>query len=144
MASSEKAGEYRSSYSRCTLDPEFIPTFHKIFITTSADARQHFSHISEVRQIKMMEYALYLIMLSIDYDANAMTYQEQLGKTHDRLPIKPELYDHWLNSLITTVEHYDGKVHPTIGAVWREVLGPCIEMMKQQCTDDTVKLKAIS
>lgn len=144
MASSEKVSEYRSSYSRCTLDPEFIPTFHKIFITTSAYARHHFSHISEVRQIKMMEYALYLLMLSIDNNANGMTSLEQLGKTRDRLPIKPELYDHWLNSLVTTVENYDGKVNPNIGAVWREVLGPCIEMMQQQYQDDAVKLKAIS
>ena len=143
MVPAEKQSQFRSSYSRCTLDPEFIATFHKIFITTSAEALHHFSHIPEDKQKKMMEYALYLLMLSIDSNPDAKACLEQLGKSHHKLTIKPELYDHWLNCLITAVENYDGREHPEIGSLWREVLSPGLELMKQQQAD-TAKLKAIS
>ena len=139
----DKVRQFRASYSRCTLDPDFIPTFHKIFITTSADAQHHFADIPEDRQIKMLEYALYLLMLSIDRNSDAMTCLEQLGKSHERLTIKPDLYDHWLDSLVTTVRNYDGKTYPHISDVWREVLGPGLELMKQQSREN-IKLKAIS
>jgi len=143
MTPEEKLRAFRSSYSRCTLDPDFITTFHKIFITTSSNALYHFSHIPEERQVKMLEYALYLLMLSVDDNPDAMTCLEQLGKSHERLTIKPELYDHWLNSLVTAVDNYDGKSHPNIGGIWRDVLGPGLELMKKQ-TAEGVKLKAIS
>jgi len=143
MTSAEKIAVFRSSYSRCTLDPEFITTFHRIFITTSADALTHFSHIPEDRQKKMMEYALYLLMLSIEDNQDARTCLEQLGTSHETMSIKADLYDHWLNSLVTAVENYDGKANPEIANIWREVLGPGLELMKQQ-HDQGVKLKAIS
>ena len=143
MAPADKVAIFRSSYSRCTLDPEFITTFHRIFITTSADALTHFSHIPEERQKKMLEYAIYLLMLSIDDNPDANMCLEQLGTSHNTMSIKPDLYDHWLNSLVTAVENYDGKAHPEIGSIWREVLAPGLELMKGQHTPG-VKLKAIS
>jgi len=143
MTPEDKVRQSHASYSRCTLDPDFIPTFHKIFITTSADAQYHIADIPEDRQIKMLEYALYLLMLSIDNNPDAMTCLEQLGKSHVNLTIKPELYDHWLDSLATAVRHYDGKTYPDIGNIWREVLSPGLEQIKQQ-SKETVKHKAIT
>ena len=143
MVPEDKLSQFRASYSRCTLDPDFITTFHRIFITTSAEALHHFSHISEDRQRKMMEYALYLLMLAVDENPDAKTCLEQLGNSHHKLTINPGLYDHWLNCLITAVDNYDGRKYPDIGDVWREVLGPGLELMKQQHAG-SVKLKAIS
>lgn len=90
-----------------------------------------------------MEYALYLLMLSIDNNPDARSCLEQLGNSHQKLTIKPGFYDHWLNCLITAVENYDDRKFPDIGNVWREVLSPGLELMKQQHTE-TVKLKDIS
>lgn len=144
MTPAEKVGLFRSSYSRCTLDPEFITTFHRVFITTSADALYHVSHISDERQKKMLEYALYLLMLSVENKSEINTCIELLSKSHSKLNIKPELYDHWLNSLMIAVESYEGKSHPNITSIWREMLKPGLEIMKKQFSSETVKLKAIS
>lgn len=143
MASPEHIKAFRSSYSRCTLDPEFINTFYKLFMTASDQVQEHFEHISSERQMKMLEYALYLQMLAIDDNPDARKCLAGLGDTHHKLKIEPHLYDCWLNSLVTAVENYDGKTHPGIGAIWREVISPGLELMKQRHIKD-VKLKVIS
>ena len=143
MASPEKIKAFQSSYSRCTLDPEFIQTFYKLFVTLSDQVQQYFAHIPPGRQIKMLEYALYLQMLAIDDSPDARECLLGLGDSHNSLTIKPHLYDHWLNSLVRAVEYYEGKLHPGIGEIWREVLGPGLELMKKRYTKDT-KLTVIS
>jgi len=101
------------------------------------------AHIHEDRQRKMLEYALYLQMLAIDDNPDAKKCLADLGDTHGKLAIGPNLYDHWLNSLITAVDNYDGGLYPGIAGIWREVLSPGIELMKRKHTQE-VKLKAIS
>lgn len=143
MASPEKIKKFQSSYSRCTLDPEFIQTFYKLFMTSSDQVPQYFEHIPVERQIKMLEYALYLQMLAIDDSPEARKCMVDLGDSHNKLTVKPHLYDCWLNSLVMAVENYDGKLHPGIGEVWREVLSPGLDLMKQRHTKG-VNLKVVS
>ena len=87
-------------------------------------------------------YSPYYLINEIDNNPDAKTCLEQLGNSHNKLTIKDGLYDHWLNSLVTTVNNYDGRMYPNIGDIWREVLAPGLELMKQHT--GTVKLKAIS
>ena len=96
MATKEQLDLFRSSYNSCNQHPDFIDTFHNLFVSTSVEAQQQFASISPERQKKMLSYALYLLVLSVDNDPEVLKCLENLGDSHNNFNIKPVLYDHWL------------------------------------------------
>ena len=130
MATMEQLNLFRSSYNSCNQDPGFIDTFHNLFVSTSAEVQQHFANISVERQKKMLSYALYLIVLSVDNNPEIVQCLENLGDSHDKFEIKPGLYDHWLKTLITAVQMCDKTYNEKTAEVWKEVLTPGLELMK--------------
>lgn len=130
MATKEQLNLFRSSYSSCNQNPDFIDTFHNLFVTTSTEAQQHFASISVERQKKMLSYALYLLVLSIDNNPEVVKCIENLGDSHDKFDIKPVLYDHWLKSLISAVQVCDKDYNDMTADTWKEVLVPGLEIMK--------------
>ena len=81
-------------------------------------------------------------MLSISMVHIAKYYQtgepdpllKVLATRHSKadLDIKPELYEHWVNALIGTVETYDPEFNDTKREAWRRVLEPGVEYMKSR------------
>ena len=130
MASKEQMQQLRSSYSSCNQDPKFIDTFHNLFVSTSVDVQQHFADIPVDRQKKMISYALYLVMLSVDNNPDIVACLENLGDSHDKIEIKPSLYDHWLEALLAAVQRCDNSYTESTGKIWKEVLTPGLEIMK--------------
>ena len=55
-----------------------------------------------------------------------------LGESHsrDRLDIRPELYDLWLDALLLTVSGHDKQFSESIRSAWREVLNKGISVIK--------------
>lgn len=134
MATKEQLKHFRASYNNCNQHPGFIDTFHNLFISTSAEAQQHFSRISVERQKKMLSYALYLLVLAIDDNPEVVKCLENLGDSHDKIKIKPALYDHWLKTLIATVKICDKTHDEMTGDIWKEVLKPGLDIMKTKYT----------
>ena len=134
MATKEQLQQLRTSYNSCNQDPKFIDTFHNLFVSTSADVQQHFAAIPVDRQKKMLSYALYLVMLSVDKNPDIVACLENLGDSHDKFKIEPSLYDHWLETLIATVQSCDKSYTELTGKIWKEVLTPGLEIMKAKYT----------
>jgi len=130
MATKEQLNLFRSSYNSCNQDPGFIDTFHELFVSNSAEAQNHFASIPVERQKKMLSYALYLLVLSVDNNPEIIQCLENLGDSHDKFDIKPGLYDHWLKTLLMTVQKCDKTYNETTADVWKEVLAPGLEIMK--------------
>ena len=61
-----------------------------------------------------------------------MAYLDRIAERHgrDKLDIRPELYEVWLDALVTTARELDDEFDDETEAVWREMIRPGIEIMQ--------------
>lgn len=128
----ENIADFRASYNRCMQQHDFIDQFHHAFVSTSIDAQRMFAYLDIERQKKMLSYAIYLLTLCIENDPSATECLEVLGNSHNKQEINPELYDHWVESLISAVSKCDSSFNQELEHIWRDVMNNGIKIMKNR------------
>lgn len=120
-----------ASLERCSASDEFIPTFYRRFMASSADIRVRFRFTSFERQNILLLKSLQLAATAIEGDPQALADLKARSQTHDRhhLNIKPAEYDLWLEALVTTAAEFDEDWGPSTEEGWRTVLGFVIRRM---------------
>lgn len=123
--------EFLGSLDRCSSNDAFLTDFYKRFIESSDEVRHKFRHTSFDKQKRMLLKSLRLSAEATSGDPKALSDLTDRGETHNRrhLDIKPELYQLWLESLITTAQEFDGQWTESTERSWRTVLGFVIRRM---------------
>ena len=119
------------SYQRCVENYAFLHEFYLRFLGASPQIAQKFIHTDMDHQVLMLRASLDL-MLQGDNPREGLPGLAEVAKLHSRagVDIPPVLYDHWLESLLQTVEIYDKCFDKELEKAWREVLGSGIAFMK--------------
>lgn len=120
-------------FGHCASCPTFFDDFYKEFVSRSAEIREMFKHTDMTKQKQLLRAGIsFLILFSQGNNPLAANKIQELSNSHahDRLNVRPDLYPHWLESLLKTIAKHDPKYDARHEAAWRAVLGVGIEKMK--------------
>lgn len=101
---------YDKSLARCNATPGFLDRFYELFLASSPKVKEKFARTDFVKQKKALRESLRLMRLvATDGEGGPERHLKDLAFSHSkkRLDIGAELYDLWLDSLLTTVKECD-------------------------------------
>lgn len=130
----EAIDSFHDSLERCGLTADFLQDFYRKFIASSPEIAIKFSDTNFKTQARILKTSLYMAMLAADQNHEAREYLGRIAERHNHkaLDIKPEYYDLWIESMISTVREYDPKFNSDIEQIWRNFMQPAIEYMKSR------------
>ena len=116
---------FGDSLGRCTANPAFEERFYELFLASSPAVAEKFAGTDFVRQRRALRASLHTMLLAVsDQESGLEKYLADLAEHHSSrdLNIGAELYDYWLDSLLTTVGECDPEHSPEVLAAWEEVM----------------------
>ena len=111
----------------------FLDAFYKNFLASSPEVAHKFKNTSFDRLTRMLSISI--VQVAKYYQTHRPDpLLKVFAAKHGRrdLDIKPELYEHWVDALIRTVETYDPEFDDTTRESWRRVLEPGVEYMRSR------------
>lgn len=118
------------SYGRCCTKIQFFDDFYEHFLASSPQIREKFAKTDMVGQKRLLRQGILNLVLY----ARGMpdTKLRALGESHSRkgFDIKPELYDIWVHSLLSTIKKHDSDFSAGVADAWKEVLTRGINVIK--------------
>ncbi|PAU61783.1 globin [Pseudomonas indica] len=124
------ADRVMQSYGRCCASPAFFDTFYEIFLASSPQVREKFANTDMSQQKLLLRQGILNLVLY----ARGMPDSKlrALGESHsrERMDIRPELYDLWLDSLLGAIGRHDPECDAETRDAWREVLVKGINLIK--------------
>ena len=124
--------DVQHSFGRCNLSPKFLDTFYQNFMATSPEVAALFSKTDFVKQKRMLQMSLNMLIVYASGNGVVDGYMKQLAEKHSHreLNIEPRHYTAWLDSLLKAVAQYDREFTPELEQAWRKCLRKGIDMMK--------------
>src|SRR6056297_2392058 len=130
MNKTERLAKFHHSLDRATAEPEFLDRFYTSFMAISPKIQRVFEGIDMDRLKRKLKSSLHVMTLAVDDAPGADEYLHFLGKTHRRFELDPAHFDLWKGSLLKTAAECDPEFDDEIQAVWAEVIGSGIELMR--------------
>ena len=117
--------QVEDSLRRCNTDPAFLDRFYEQFLSSSPKVREKFVGTDFVRQKRMLQASLQLLLVAAQDDGKRPTpYLDEVAARHGatQMAIGAELYDLWLDSLLATVRETDPAWSPGVEHAWESVM----------------------
>jgi hemoglobin-like flavoprotein len=117
--------QFEDSLRRCNADPDFLDRFYERFLRSSPKVRAKFVGTDFVRQKRMLQASLQLLLVAAQDDGERPTpYLDEVAARHGagQMGIGAELYDLWLDSLLATVREVDPSWSPEVEQAWESVM----------------------
>jgi hemoglobin-like flavoprotein len=125
---------FRASLKRCLADNNFIHHFYDLFMASSPEVREKFKSTDFPRQARVLADSLYLMAVAAESKDDSIAGSEltrlAAKHSHTGLDIRPQLYQGWLDCLLTAARDYDPQFTPEIEASWRKALAPGIDHLR--------------
>ena len=116
---------FEKSLMRCSGCATFMDRFYAIFLASSPKIQEKFAGTDLIRQKRALRASLHLMLLVAgDGENGPEHYLKDLAEIHSsrQRNIGADLYELWLNSLLTTVKESDPRCSPEIERAWEEVM----------------------
>lgn len=123
---------FAASLRRCTAHPDFEERFYEIFLASSPKVAERFKTTDFRRQKRALRASFHTMLLAAyDGEKGPKKHLGGLAERHSSrgLNIGSELYDYWLDSLLTAVKEFDGEHTPEIADAWEQVMGVGIKYL---------------
>jgi len=130
MGRAERLAKFHRSLDRATAEPDFLDRFYRSFMAISPKIQRIFAGTDMARLKRKLKSSLHVMTLAVDESPGADDYLRFLGKTHRRFELDPAHFDLWKGSLLKTAAECDPDFDDEIQAIWAEVIGNGIEVMR--------------
>ena len=117
--------QFEDSLHRCNADPGFLDRFYDRFLRSSPKVREKFLGTDFVRQKRMLQASLQLLLVAAQDDGKRPTpYLDEVAARHSasQMAIGAELYDLWLDSLLAAVREVDPAWSAEVEHAWESVM----------------------
>ena len=117
--------QVEESLRRCNTDPRFLDRFYARFLTSSSKVRERFAGTDFVRQKRMLQASLQLLLVAAQDDgARSTPSLDAVAARHSasQMDIGAELYDLWLDGLLATVREVDPGWNDEVERAWESVM----------------------
>ena len=114
-----------NSLRRCNSDPDFLDRFYERFLRSSPKVREKFVGTDFIRQKRMLQASLQILLVAAQDDGKRPTpYLDDVATRHSasQMAIGAELYDLWLDSLLSTVREVDPAWTAEVEHSWESVM----------------------
>lgn len=128
-AAQDSYDDLHRSYGRCLGNGPFIEQFYQTFWNSHPDVPAAFGNTDFNRQRRLLRRAL---SSAIMFAAGSQSVSDNIARMaevhsrHGRAPIRPHLYEYWLDSLIGTIRKHDPELTPALETRWREAMNVVI------------------
>lgn len=123
--------KFLQSLDRCEHNEGFIPLFYARLNSSSDVVKSHFRNTNFEQQNHMLMKSLRLIAGVTANEREALQELRERAETHDRkhMNIKPELYECWQTSLVSTAAEVDPQWDEEIERAWNSILDDVVNHM---------------
>jgi hemoglobin-like flavoprotein len=114
--------DLQGSYGRCLRNGHFIASFYDAFMASHDDVRAMFAHTDFSKQHMALRRGISMAIAHAAGSSLARNSMSEMAKAHSRagrVPVPPELYPYWVESLLKVVAEGDPEYTPELGARWR-------------------------
>lgn len=120
------------SFHRCVEAPGFLPAFYDLLLGSDPRIPPMFAATKFERQHRLLKHGLGVLLIYAKRPNTALL--ERIAARHARgdVGVPPELYPHFVESLVRAVERFDPSFAPEVGEAWRQALGPGIAYMQSR------------
>lgn len=127
-----RADEVKKSLGRCLHHGDVFGTFYAIFLESDPRVREKFADTDWEEQKRLLRHGVNNVIGFFDQSYTAQSALERIRATHgkDQLNIPPDLYDHWVESMIQAVRQHDPEFDGQLEQSWRQVLRYGTEFVK--------------
>ena len=121
----------QQSYARCLRSPDFFERFYEILLVSHPAIAPMFANTYFPRQRQLLKHGIGLLMSYGNKRDDALL--ERLAARHSRaaIDVPPDLYDCFVDSLVSVVSERDPKFDVEIEDAWREIVEPGITFMME-------------
>ncbi|MGV6827053.1 MAG: globin [bacterium] len=120
---------FHESMDRAFASGRFLDLFYDSFMESSEDIARIFAHSDMDRLKRKLKSSLHMMTLVADDAPGADMYLGHLARVHDRYDISAELFQGWLDALVSAVSQCDQQFDESTEAVWRKVVGKGMDVM---------------
>ena len=126
---------FNDSLARCLRGDQFFQRFYELFLASSEEVRGKFRATDFRKQRRMLQTSFYML---VEYIAvgwpECEAYLERIAIAHGRhgRDIPPQLYDLWLDCLLSAVKEFDDHCSAEVEAAWRYMMGAGIVFLKSR------------
>jgi hemoglobin-like flavoprotein len=134
------------SFGRCCKTNGFFDSFYSILKGSHPDIAIMFAETNFTRQNELLRVMLgTLLMFDHGGDAAKQVVAE-VRKSHGRhrLNVRPELYDHWIDSLMQACAKHDPEFGEGLEDAWRKVLAKGISYIKSGYNEGSGEAECMS
>lgn len=117
--------EVQASYGRCTRKKGFITRFYELLLASDERMPGMFSHTDWSQQNRALRRG---ISIALTYAGGSKIVERPMKEMADvhsrkgRVPVDPQLYVRWRESLMQSVREHDDRLTPEIERRWAEAL----------------------
>jgi hypothetical protein len=109
----------------------FFDAFYRNFASSSPAVAEKFGSTDMTKQREMLRVSLdHMVYFAIDKEETSEIARVAGAHAKSKNDIPEQLYELWLDSLLTTVSHFDPEYDDRVDSAWRDALAPAIEYMK--------------
>jgi len=122
---SETYEDVQASYGRCTRKKGFITRFYELLLASDPRMAPMFAHTDWAKQNKMLRRGISIALTHAGGSSIVERPLREMADVHSRngrVPVKPELYVHWRQSLLQAVREHDDRLTPRLERNWAEAL----------------------
>jgi hemoglobin-like flavoprotein len=120
---SNKYDDLQQSYGRCLREKNFIERFYEIFLESHPSIRPMFEKTDFQTQRMALRHGISAAISYASGSSLTKRTMDQMADVHSRkghAPVSPDLYPHWIESLVKTVNEVDPQASPELLARWRQ------------------------
>ena len=120
------------SYARCLRDPDFFSVLYDHLLASDPRIPPMFEETEFPRQHRLLQHGLGLLLsYARDPDDDLL---ERIAARHsaDGIDVPPDMYRHFVSSLLAAVRSADGQFDGDIEAAWQETIEPGLSFMKRR------------
>jgi hemoglobin-like flavoprotein len=114
--------DLQGSYGRCLRNGQFIASFYEVFMASHPDVQGMFAQTDFSKQYMALRRGISSAIAHAGGSSLSRNTMSQMAKVHSRgghVPVSPELYPYWVESLLKVVAEADPEYTPALGVRWR-------------------------
>lgn len=123
---SDRYDDLQQSYGRCLRDKNFIARFYEIFLASHPAIAPLFATTDFARQRLALRRGISIAIAHAAGSGLVRRSVEEMADVHSRAgraPVPPELYSHWVDSLLKAIAEHDAEADAGLLARWRAAMG---------------------
>ncbi len=127
--------DLQQSYGRCLARRGFIERFYAIFMARHPDIEAMFARTDFQKQRLALRRGISVAILHAGGSAMVERTCAGMAGVHareGRAPVPPELYPHWIESLLQAVTEFDEDADARLLARWRQAMSRMVDFFVQR------------